>query len=125
MAAAKTTSLDHVVETLVEQAVAGQDVPRDVALTAAMATKRKFAGLRCDARLRYRVRAYFATVVRNRVVRAGSDGTAAARLVIASVVADLAASGRDSLAVWHEIERGWAGIVPASVLEEYRTRLCA
>ena len=48
----------------------------------------------------------------------------AARFVVAAVVEDLRASGRDGEAIWDQLQRGWSDSVPDDVLEEYRLRLC-
>jgi len=75
--------------------------------------------------LRSRVEGYFWAVVRRTLVRRRTDPHVTARFVLAAVVEDLSASGRDNAAVWDEIERGWSDSVPYSVLEEYRARLSA
>ncbi len=54
----------------------------------------------------------------------GSRPAAAARFVVAAVVEDLRASGRDGEAIWDQLQRGWSDSVPEDVLEEYRLRLC-
>lgn len=93
---------------------------------AASATRRALCGARGPERwLTSRVEGYYWTVVRRRLVRARSETDMTARFVLAAVVEDLSASGRDGEAVWSEIERGWADRVPSGVLEEYRLRLTA
>jgi len=72
-----------------------------------------------------RVEGYFWAVVRRTLVRRRTDPQSTARFVLAAVVEDLTASGRDNAAVWQEIERGWSDRVPVHVLEEYRMRLSA
>jgi len=75
--------------------------------------------------IRSRAEGYFWTVVRRTLVRRRTDKHVTARFVLAAVVEDLTASGRDNAAVWAEIERGWSDSVPCAVLEEYRLRLSA
>ncbi|MEI7814171.1 MAG: hypothetical protein WCJ13_05215 [Coriobacteriia bacterium] len=71
-----------------------------------------------------RAQAYFSAVVRRRAVRAGQPARGAVRFVVAAVVEDLRASGRDGEAIWDQLQRGWSDSVPHDVLEEYRLRLC-
>jgi len=78
-----------------------------------------------DRWVRSRAEGYFWAVIRRTLVRRRTDKHVTARFVLAAVVEDLAASGRDNAAVWDEIERGWSGSVPCAVLEEYRLRLSA
>ncbi len=103
-----------------------QGVCEHVVDEAGSATRRALSGARGSERwLMSRVEGYFWTVVRRRLVRARSHTNMTARFVLAAVVEDLSASGRDGDAVWSEIERGWADRVPSGVLEEYRARLTA
>ena len=103
------------------------DVPRSVAEEARGATQRAL-GLAPDspapAAVRRRAEAYFSAVLRRSTVRGMAGARAAARLVAASVVADLREGGRDELAIWRELERGWGARLPNDLLEEYRLRLC-
>jgi hypothetical protein len=71
-----------------------------------------------------RAEAYFWAVVRRHAVRRGQPARGAARFVVAAVVEDLRASGRDGEAIWDQLQRGWGDSVPHDVLEEYRLRLC-
>lgn len=71
-----------------------------------------------------RAEAYFSAVVRRRAVRSGQPPRAAARFVVAAVVADLRDSGRDGVAIWEALERGWNDSIPSDVLDEYRLELC-
>jgi len=103
-----------------------QGVEERVAGKAAAATGRALSGAHGSERwLHSRVEGYFWAVVRRALVRDRRDTDMTARFVLAAVVEDLSASGRDSQAVWSEIERGWAHRVPSEVLEEYRALLCA
>ena len=103
------------------------EVPRDIAEDSARATVR---GLGLDvasiptAQTRRRVEAYFRAVLRRQVVRRRTAPRATARLVVASVVADLESAGRDAREIWSELDRGWRDRIPVEVLEEYRLRLC-
>ena len=103
------------------------DVSPDAVRRARRATARV---LNCgrDARLSSsqvrRAEAYFAAVISRSTVRGVAGPRAAARLVAAAVVADLHEAGRDDVAIWQELERGWGARIPADVLEEYRHRLC-
>lgn len=102
-----------------------RDVPVPIAEDAKRATRRRLVGAGAlDTSSRRRIEAYFSAVVRRQVTRRGVAPRAAARLVVATVVDDLRASGRDAQAIWAELERGWRRSVPAEVLEEYRLRLC-
>jgi hypothetical protein len=97
-----------------------------VADRAAVATRRALIDARGSKRQLYsRAEGYYWAVVRRTLVRRRLDRASTARFVLAAVVEDLSASGRDNEAVWNEIERGWAGRVPSGVLEEYRARLSA
>lgn len=116
--------VQSLVESLVIEAVGRQGVPEPVARYAAQSTLRAGGRLR-GPRQRVRCSSYFWACVRRRLVRAGGSSEACARLVLSAVVADLKSSGRDSGAVWQELQRGWGDRVPPEVLEEYRVRLCA
>ncbi|PKQ15428.1 MAG: hypothetical protein CVT67_09405 [Actinobacteria bacterium HGW-Actinobacteria-7] len=119
------SSLQGLLDSLTLEAVGRTGVPEDVAVYAARATRKALEGSRQMALSPERCTAYFWAVVRRRTVRGGGDSAASARFVLSAVVADLTQAGRDSKAVWREIERGWADRVPRDVLEEYRLRLCA
>lgn len=106
-------------------AVKEKDIPADVAACASARTARTLDMEPDSALSRRRAKAYFDAVVRKQLVRHGQGGLARARLVLATVEADLREAGRGETEVWDEIVRGWADKVPASVLEEYRRRLCA
>jgi hypothetical protein len=115
----------HVVEDLVAEAVS-RNVPPEVAEEARRVTTQ---GVRAPTgpvtpQTRRRIEAYFSAVVRRRVVRRSSAPRAAARFVVASVVADLRSTGRTGADIWDELQRGWAQRIPGDVLEEYRLRLC-
>ncbi len=116
---------DHV-DSLAREACLHHDVPAGIALYAARATLRALESRRLEAVRAPRRRSdYFWAVVRRRLVAVGGSSIASARLVLSAVVEDLTMAGRDSRAVWREIERGWGDRVPPEVLEEYRVRLCA
>lgn len=102
------------------------DVPVTIAEEARRATSRRFAdcGRTIDSATQRRAEAYFSAVVRRRVTRRGVAPRAASRLVVATVVNDLTAAGRDPHAIWSELQTGWSGRVSSDVLEEYRLRLC-
>jgi hypothetical protein len=127
---AQTKSVRSIEQLLAQLTIAAlrRDVPADVADEARTATMRAL-GLSGAAvltsRKRRRVEAYFAAVVKRRVLRGGVAPRAAARLLAASVVADMRSAGRDGSDIWRELERGWAERLPRDVLEEYRLRLCA
>jgi len=124
MSAHTTIDLSAFLDELEHDAIR-RDVPVLIAQDAGRATSKRFEGLATmDAAMRRRAEAYFSAVVRRRVTRRGAAPRAAARLVVATVVEDLRASGRDAHAIWAELERGWNHGVPAEVLEEYRLRLC-
>jgi hypothetical protein len=111
---------------LVSQALA-RDISPGVAEEARRATARLLR--RTDDELlaaaeRRRAEDYFSAVVRRRAVRRGQPARGAARIVVAAVVEDLRASGRDGEAIWDQLRRGWSDSVPDDVLEEYRLRLC-
>ena len=114
-------------ERLVRAAIA-RDVPPEVARAAARATVQALRLPESTSCVRpqqvRRAESYFNAVVRRRVVRRGAPAQASARFVLASVVEDLRAAGRDERDIWQELERGWVGQVPDEVLEEYRLRLC-
>lgn len=99
-------------------------VPEDVVVDARRATRRAFAHMTAPASSR-RVAAYFDACVRRRLVRRHGGTAAAARVIADAVVADLVEAGRSAAAVVDELERGWSSCLPAEVLQEYRSRLCA
>lgn len=122
----RTESLAGLMDALVLTAVQ-TEVPRDIAEDSARATVR---GLALDLRsvptlqTRRRAEAYFRAVLRRQVVCRRTAPRATARLVVASVVADLESAGRDAREIWSELDRGWRDRIPVEVLEEYRLRLC-
>ena len=122
----RTENLAGLLEALVRSAEQ-TEVPRDIAKDSARAT---ILGLGLDpgsiptAQTRRRVEAYFRAVLRRQVVCRRTAPRATARLVVASVVADLESAGRDAREIWSELDRGWRDRIPVEVLEEYRLRLC-
>lgn len=102
-----------------------EDVPVALADHAARATYSVFRNEVPHRALSRRVESYFRTVLARRLAKDRSGSRAKSRLIAASVVADLRESGRESVAVWDELQRGWAGMIPDDVLEEFRTQLCA
>lgn len=101
-------------------------VPHEVATQSATATLSAFSERReAPERIRARSERYFWRVVSRRLMRTRSANHAISRFIVATVVEDLVSTGRDSMTVWCELERGWADKVPKEVLEEYRARLCA
>lgn len=117
-------TLREVLDALVAEATC-RDVPDQIAQAARRATERRFPAspMALTDLERRRAEAYFSAVVRRRAVRRGAPAGAAARFVVAAVVEDLRASGRDGDSIWRELERGWL-TMPTEVLEEYRLRLC-
>jgi hypothetical protein len=126
MEARHTTTLAAVLDRLESQAT-DKDVLAEVAREARTATMRVLGRSDTDtlspAQMR-RAEAYFSAVVRRQAVRRGQPARGAARFVVAAVVEDLRASGRDGEAIWEQLQRGWSDSVPGDVLEEYRLRLC-
>ena len=102
---------------------ASPEVAAEARRATARALMRPLTGLLSAAEAR-RAEAYFSAVVRRRAVRRGQPARGAARFVVAAVVEDLRASGRDGAAIWDQLQRGWSDSVPHEVLEEYRLRLC-
>lgn len=102
-----------------------EGVPAEAVHYASEATSHAFRPRGGYLKTRRRVSTYFKTVLTRRVVRRWSRTDAAARVVAESVVADLLGTGRTPLAVYRELEQGWAASLPANVLQEYRERLCA
>ena len=105
-----------------------REIPLLVVEEARAATARALeldATATCTTNGRRRIEAYFWAVVRRRVLKGGVAPRAAARLLAASVVADMRSAGRDGSDIWHELERGWSDRLPVDVLEEFRVRLCA
>ncbi len=103
-----------------------RDVPREVASIASAAAGRAFGHLQgrvLNARDRRRVAAYFAAVVRRRVIRGTTGRRAASRAVLTAVVADMRSAGCAEGRIVEELERGWRGQVPDDVLEEVRLQL--
>jgi hypothetical protein len=122
----RSVTLTEALDRLDREAIA-RDVSPQVALQARKATARILTAS-SDAPLspaqERRAAAYYAAVVRRRAIRRGQPPRGAARLVVAAVVEDLRASGRDGKDIWDQLERGWRDSVPSDVLEEYRLRLC-
>lgn len=120
-----TVDLAELLSRLVTQAVE-LDVSRDVAERARSVTARalKIPDGPLSPQTQRRVEAYFTAIVRRGSVKRTAAPRAAARFVVASVIADLRATGRSGNDIWSELERGWASNVPADVLEEYRLQLC-
>lgn len=101
-------------------------IPHDIASEAASATRAALADCPgASRRVLRRAESYFWAVVRRKLLRMRRGTPAAARFVLAAVVADLKESGRDAEAVWDELQRGWSDKVPREILEEFRLRLCA
>lgn len=115
------THLGTVLEDLAVAARA-QDVSGEVVARACVATQRALGTLPTEneCQLRRRAEAYFSAVVRREVVRRRACAKASARLVVASVVEDLASAGRSAEEIWDELRRGWEGTIPREILEEYR-----
>lgn len=119
-------TFSNILDDLVARA-ARDEIPRNVAEDARRATARALrVGLNECATIavRRRAEAYFSACVRRATVRGGAGPRAAARLVAAAIVEDLLEAGRDGVAAWHELERGWSERLPDDLLEEYRVRLC-
>ncbi len=117
--------LEATLRRLETQAI-GRDVSPEVAQEARVATARalsRHAGS-WSASDERRAQAYFSAVVRRHAVRRGQPARGAARFVLASIVEDLRASGRDGEAIWDQLQRGWSDSVPGDMLEEYRLKLC-
>ena len=114
-------ALDHL-----ESRALARDISPDVARTARAATGRMMTSLAggVSARQQRRAEAYFWAVVSRRAVRRGQPARGAARVVVATVVNDLRASGRDGEAIWDHLLQSWSDSVPQDVLEEYRLELC-
>jgi len=119
-------TLEGTLDRLVSLAI-DRDASPEVAHEARKATQRMLrrpVSSRLSTAEERRVQAYFSAVVRRRAVRRGEPARGAARFVVAAVVEDLRASGRDGEAIWDQLQRGWSDSVPPDVLEEYRLRLC-
>lgn len=101
-----------------------RDVPEEIIALARRTTMRA-AGKWAGSVTARRVRRYFDRVVNTHVIRRADAGRAAARIMLAAVVAELRETCRDDEAVLHELERGWAGRIPADILGEFRSGLCA
>jgi hypothetical protein len=99
--------------------------PPEVAEYAARATMARLGRERPRGGLERRAAAYYGAVVRRRLVSRYPGTTAAARVVVDAVVADLFDAGRTGRDVWDEISRAWTDVMPAELIEEYRQRLCA
>jgi hypothetical protein len=125
MVATSLGTLDQLLAVLAAEAVT-RDVPPEVAAEAHQVTLQalKAPSGPVTPQTRRRAEAYFAAVVRRRVVRRCASPRAAARFVVASVVEDLRSTGRSGSDIWDELQRGWSQRIPGDVLEEYRLRLC-
>lgn len=110
---------------LEREACAEAAIPQDIARRAARSAIRALADEPDTPLLRRRAQAYFDAVVRRGLVRGPRASCARARVVLATVEAEMRAAGYDERGVWEEITRGWSDKIPPSVLEEYRQRLCA
>jgi len=123
--AVKKADLSALLADLINVAIE-RDVAPEVARRAADVTQRalKIPSEPMSPQTIRRVEAYFGSVVRRASVKRSSAPRAAARFVVAAVVADLRSVGRNGLDIWCELERGWSTSVPADVLEEYRLQLC-
>lgn len=120
-------TFDAWMEALADDARARCDVPQAVVEQAARATRRALGGMASrtlSERERRRAAAYFSAVVKRRVLRGAEGRRAASRAVLATVVADLRAAGRDADSIAEELERGWSHSLPADLVEEFRLRLC-
>lgn len=119
-------SVDVVLDGIVARELSSGRFPQDVVEYAARAVRANVSARgEGGERLERRVEAYFAAVARRRVVRSCGGTAAAARVIADSVIADLMKSGRDRGAVVDELRRGWAGQLPAEVIDECLERLCA
>jgi hypothetical protein len=119
-------TLSGLLDSLVAEAAA-EGIAIDVAHHARSATLPRMGvpgSARMTPALAARAGSYFRAVVRRRAVRRGQPARGASRFVIAAIVEDLRASGREGHDIWSELQRGWAESVPEDVLEEYRLRLC-
>jgi hypothetical protein len=116
---------ENVLDQLVADAVS-RDVPPQIAEQARRATAKAVQAPSgaVSPQTRRRAEAYFAAVVRRRVVRRSASPRAAARFVVATIVEDLRSTGRSGADIWDELQRGWTERVPNDVLEEYRLKLC-
>lgn len=119
---------DHEARVLLEKRLDAdavrKEVPPDVRALAASATARALG--RCDwtrEHVRRRAESYYWAVVRGKCIRRPDIARVRAESIIRAVVDDLLDSGRDSDAVWHEIERAWAHVTPPEVLQEVRRAL--
>lgn len=124
--ASAQASLDTIIDGLVARARRDQ-VPELVVEKARRSTRRAMLSGGRDSRgigLQRRAEAYFSACIRRAAVRGGAGPQATARLIASSVVADLLDAGRDQIAAWQELERGWGQRLPQDVLEEYRLKLC-
>lgn len=121
------SELANITVRIAEEAVRDRNVPEDVAVYAARATEVNLrpAVKGADTRLEKRARAYFYGVVRRRVLARHPRSVAATRLVVDSIIADLADSGRRPREIWEELCRGWSQSLPEELVTEYRQKLCA
>jgi len=116
-------------ESLSASAIGSHGVPESLARRAVAATKRRLDPLMTivlNAAQRRRVRAYFWGVIRGEAISSRGEALRSmrSRYLIATVVSDLKAAGRDSSEIMHEVEQLWGPGVEDDVLAEYRLRLC-
>lgn len=100
-------------------------VPKDLVGAASAATIRTLGHLPCGHRERARLRAYHEAVIRRRLIRSRSAARVSARMIAATVIADLRSSGRPDVSVAEELRRGWSDKLPRDVLDELSRELCA
>jgi hypothetical protein len=126
MQTVRPVSFAMVLDRLAQESLA-RDVSFEVVTAARHATIKRL-GVSMSSPLglaqQRRAQAYFAAVVARRALRRGQPARGAARIVVAAVVQDLRAAGRDGELIWDHLQRGWSDQVPADVLEEYRLELC-
>lgn len=120
-------SVETLVSRIAEGAMRNHDVPEEVARYAARATETAVRSWRSRNRalLERRATAYFDAVARRRVLSKHPRSTAATRVVVESIIADLADSGRRPREIWDELCRGWTNTMSEELAREYERRLCA
>lgn len=116
-------------ESLSKSAVSVHGVPEPLATRAVEATLRRLDPLMTrvlNAAQRRRVRAYFWGVIRGEAISSRGEALRSmrSRYLIATVVSDLEAAGRNSHEIMHEVEQLWGPGVEDAVLAEYRLKLC-
>lgn len=126
--AAHTASTAELVARLRRDAIALKGIPEVLAAHAERVTMRRFA--RAAAQLEpvspRRVEDYYWGVVRRRAFTTHRRVAAGlrARLLLASVVADLRQSGMPDEGVFEELVAHYAGVVDPQLLAEYEATLC-